>query len=182
MAADHEPEKVLTKNPLGPSGEAVAANVERLLKDQNLTFAALSERLTKIRRPIPPLGLRKIVRRTRRVDADDLVGLAVAFGVSPISLLLPISDDKATEVGVTGIEERQPVEQVWDWLRANKPFGHKNELRAIIEFQADSWPGWADLPVALTPEMITEGKLRQGQHIRRRRAEIAAQEKADGDD
>ena len=90
--------KKLTKNPLGPSGRAVAANIRRLLDEQNLKFVDLANRLKDLGRPIPPLGLRKIVGETRRVDADDLVALAVALGVSPVSLLMP-KIDTAEEYG-----------------------------------------------------------------------------------
>ena len=52
-----------------PQGRATrTGNIERLRADQKWTFAALSEQLGILGRPIPPLGLRKIVAETRRVD------------------------------------------------------------------------------------------------------------------
>jgi hypothetical protein len=59
-----------------------------------MTFVELSERLSAAGRPIPVLGLRRIERGERRVDVDDLVALAVVFGVSPERLLRPFDCPK----------------------------------------------------------------------------------------
>ncbi|MDO0973794.1 helix-turn-helix domain-containing protein [Mycolicibacterium frederiksbergense] len=140
--ADDNPEtaKALTKNPLGPSGKAVAANVERLRNAQNLTFAALSERLERLDRPIPTLGLRKIVAETRRVDADDLVGLAAALGVSPVTLLMPPSTTGQDEVAVTGVDYPISASALWKWLRADYPMQGDDRIRWV--FFAAAWPEW----------------------------------------
>lgn len=76
------------KNPLGPVGHALAANVKNIRESQRLTFVALSERLNDVGRPIAVLGLRRIERGERRVDADDLLALANALGVNPVDLLV----------------------------------------------------------------------------------------------
>lgn len=135
-----EPAKALTKNPLGPTGKAVSANVERLRRDQNLTFAALSERLEALKRPIPTLGLRKIVAGTRRVDADDLVGLAAALGVSPSTLLLPQTESGHDEVAVTGVNYQVPAMTLWLWLLAELPM--KGDDRIPMAFQIAARPTW----------------------------------------
>lgn len=78
------------KNEVAATGRAVAANVKRLREEQNLGYAELSRRLDEqADRDIPPLGLRRIESHERRVDADDLVALAVALSVSPLTLLTP---------------------------------------------------------------------------------------------
>ncbi|WP_301122175.1 helix-turn-helix domain-containing protein [Mycolicibacterium fortuitum] len=141
MAEDNrEPAKALTKNPLGPSGKAVAANVERLRNEQNLTFAALSDRLETLQRPIPPLGLRKIVAETRRVDADDLVGLAVALGVSPASLLMPDLATVAQDdlVPITGWQKPITASVVWRWLTAWEPLIH-GTFGTFVDRALPSW-------------------------------------------
>src|SRR5262245_40004286 len=145
MTPEGDAAKALTQNPLGPTGKTVADNVERLRKDQNLTFAALSELLSKIDRPIPPLGLRKIVAQTRRVDADDLVALAVALGVSPVTLLMPesewagtVADDPLRDVEVTGLPGSSDVVYVWEWMRAEKPLPGMSDF----EFISRAWPAW----------------------------------------
>lgn len=134
---DQRPTRALTKNPLGPTGRAVAANVERLRVAQNLTFAALSDRLERLERPIPPLGLRKIVGETRRVDADDLVGLAVALGVSPSTLLMP-SGVAADEV-VAAADAELKAATLWEWLIAEWPFPKQGGL---MEFFTRALPAW----------------------------------------
>lgn len=147
MADEEEPTppKALTKNPLGPTGRAVAANIEHLRDTQNLTFVALSEQLGVLGRSIPPLGLRKIVAETRRVDADDLVAIAVALNVSPASLLMPnlatVAEDDL--VPVTGWHVPVPAQHIWRWLTASKPFvgGMLGSFidRALPAWERDKW-------------------------------------------
>ena len=72
---------------LGAAGHAVRANVLRLRTTQRLTTMALSKRLAELGRPIQATGITKIEKGTRRVDADDLSVLALAFGVRPEQLL-----------------------------------------------------------------------------------------------
>lgn len=89
------------KNEVAATGRAVAANVKRLREEQNLGYAELSRRLDEqADRDIPPLGLRRIESHERRVDADDLVALAVALSVSPLTLLMPDTPHAADIVTV----------------------------------------------------------------------------------
>lgn len=62
-------------------------NIKRIREGQKITYVELSERLAALGRHIPVLGLRRIERGERRVDVDDLMALAAAFGVEPIRLL-----------------------------------------------------------------------------------------------
>lgn len=71
----------------GPTGEAVARNVEHCRKALNLTYAELSRRLAEFGCPISPLGLTRIRDLRRRVDVDDLAALASVLGVSTNLLL-----------------------------------------------------------------------------------------------
>lgn len=112
------------KNPLGPTGATVAANVKRLRTKHGLAFTELSARLSDLGRPIPPLGLRKIESQDRRVDADDLVALAVALGTNPNALLLPPSSNARHVLTLTAAGER-PAWQVWKWARGEAPLDHK---------------------------------------------------------
>ena len=52
-----------------------------------MSLQELSDRLTQVGRPILPSGLSKIESGDRRVDVDDLVGIAAALGVMPDRLL-----------------------------------------------------------------------------------------------
>ncbi|MEU8031934.1 helix-turn-helix transcriptional regulator [Streptomyces sp. NPDC049099] len=77
------------KNPLGPIGEQVRSNVERLRGARGMTKKDLSDAVGVLGRPIPPLGVSRVEAGARRVDSDDLVALALALNVSPLALLLP---------------------------------------------------------------------------------------------
>lgn len=77
------------KTSLGPAGEILRLNIKRIREGQRLTFVELAERLDAVSRPIPVLGLRRIERGERRVDVDDLLALAYAFGVPIVDLLVP---------------------------------------------------------------------------------------------
>jgi transcriptional regulator with XRE-family HTH domain len=100
-----------TGRKLGPTGRRTARNLKELRG--RVPVRELSQRLTMIDRPILPSGITKIEQGHRRVDADDLVALAMALGVSPNRLLLdPEADD--AELALT---DAFPVtrSQAWDW-------------------------------------------------------------------
>lgn len=72
------------------AGEAsirTAENLRRIRKQQKLSYAELSRRLREAGHPIGDTGLLKIEKGERRVDVDDLVGLAEALGMDPSVLL-----------------------------------------------------------------------------------------------
>lgn len=79
---------------LGTTGKIVAANVARLREAYGLSYQSLSTELKHLGHPIPPLGLRRIEARARKVTVDDLLALANALGVSPARLLLGKSTDE----------------------------------------------------------------------------------------
>lgn len=107
------------KNSLGPTGETVRENVGRYRESQNLTYADLSRRLTELERPIATLGLSRIEKGERRVDVDDLVALAAALRVSPITLLMPRAASEDDEVQATATEAMTALE-LWDWYTARR--------------------------------------------------------------
>lgn len=81
------PPKDAKKNNLGPTGETVRENVVRLRGA--MQYKELSERLSAIGRPIHPVSLKRIETGERRVDADDLMALAIALETTTNALLLP---------------------------------------------------------------------------------------------
>lgn len=93
---------------LGPLAEQVAANLRRIREEKRLTYAAISARLERLKRPIPVLGLRRIEKGERRVDVDDIAALAAALGVPPMLLIFPLGD--ATWVDIL------PDQPVATWL------------------------------------------------------------------
>ena len=83
----------------GPTSKHVAENVERLRKLRRLHQKDVSALLADIGRPMLPTVISKIERGERRIDVDDLVALALAFNVSPLTLLLPpASSEEAVEL------------------------------------------------------------------------------------
>lgn len=74
---------------VGPAGQVLAANIQRIRKVRGLTLAEVSARTEEIGQPIAVLGLRRIERAERRVDYDDLLTLAIALDVAPIDLMVP---------------------------------------------------------------------------------------------
>ena len=77
--------------PSARSAGRSSTNIRQLREARKLTYTELSAKLAKLGRPIPVLGLSRIEKGRRRVDADDLVALALALRVNPGALLLPRS-------------------------------------------------------------------------------------------
>jgi transcriptional regulator with XRE-family HTH domain len=144
---------------LGPTGEHVAENLQRLRGA--MSYRELSERLEALGRPIPVLGLSRIESKARRVDADDLVALAIALDVSPVRLLLP-PRTSARAKGYEGVQLAPEVERTWvaawrwavgdqplmerhkelplddvrvrDFITENRPFEDESEVREAMKF------------------------------------------------
>lgn len=133
-----EAEDQRKKNPLGATGETVAANVRRLRTKHGLAFTELSAKLSELGRPIPPLGLRKIESLDRRVDADDLVALAVALGTNPNALLLPPSDNGRHVLTLTAAGQR-PAWLVWQWAKGEAPLDHSSVPDSVPAENRDAY-------------------------------------------
>ncbi|MFN8101623.1 MAG: XRE family transcriptional regulator [Mycobacterium sp.] len=101
-----------------------------------MQYVKLAARLEEIGRPIPTLGLRKIESYERRVDADDLVALAAALGVSPVTLLMPSGVGAGEIVAVCETEFKAAT--LWEWLIAEWPF----PFQGLTEFFARALPPW----------------------------------------
>jgi transcriptional regulator with XRE-family HTH domain len=95
---------------LGAVGQAVRYHVRRLREREQLSLQGLSERLTRVGRPILPSGLSKIEQGDRRVDVDDLVALAHALHTAPNDLLrVPNEPEARNEFGLTPEEHEAGV-------------------------------------------------------------------------
>jgi transcriptional regulator with XRE-family HTH domain len=126
---------------IGPTARTVAANVERLRGELNLNYTQLSERLQEVARwSINAVGIRRIESGERRVTPDDLVALARALGVWPITLLMPYTEDAAEEVTATGVPDPVDAATFWGWLTAmNGLYGGTDEW---VETMHAGHPGW----------------------------------------
>lgn len=133
---------------IGPTGKTVAANVKRLREAKNLTFAKLAEAISDNGRDMKPLALRRIEALARRVDVDDLFALAVALDVTPLTLLLPDSGDRAEPVKISGIPSDREVSAnvVWLWGLCAEPLtipdlpGTSGANRAVQRFALNVKP------------------------------------------
>jgi transcriptional regulator with XRE-family HTH domain len=119
------------KNPLGPTGERLRTNIQRIRTDKRISYRVLADRLEEIGRPIPTLGLSRLENGDRRVDADDLMALALALEVAPNELLLAPHDvaEVALAPAVT-----MPLPRAWTWAAGSAvPDVGVSEIEANIE-------------------------------------------------
>lgn len=139
-----------------------------------MNYKQLSERLEAVANwSINAVGIRRIESRERRVTPDDLVALAVALGVSPVTLLMPESSTATDEVDVTGFDGVLPAEALWHWLRGGYPLPGDDRLSLV--FQAAAWPAWR------LKDQIESDKRAQGAWIQGRRAVKRLDELESGD-
>lgn len=128
---------------VGPTGQTVAANIARLRDRRGLTTRQLSGILERAGRPIPASGITRMEKGERVVTSDELAALAVAFGVGPAALLLPLTDRPDERVSVTGGGEVDAL-QAWEWGIGRLPLKftverQKTELREHRLFGAPQW-------------------------------------------
>jgi transcriptional regulator with XRE-family HTH domain len=104
---------------LGPTGLRVGRRLAELRRERGLTLSALAAELQLLKRPIILSALSKIEKGQRRVDADDLVALALALDVSPNMLILP-DDDSSSDVALTP-GRMMAAAAAWQWARRDTP-------------------------------------------------------------
>lgn len=130
--------------PRGPISGYVVENVKRLRAQQRWSFAEFSEQMKRVGRPMLGSGLHRLEQGKRRIDVDDIVALAAALDVSPISLLMPF-----TSTGEVDLTEEIQVEALaaWDWMRGTRPLDLPDDreeamIRAVA-FQGRALPSGA---------------------------------------
>lgn len=104
----------------GPTSDTVKANTSAARESQNLNYTQVSDRLTRAGWPISAVGVRRIESGERRIDVDDLVALAVALKVSPITLLMPTHLTPDDSVLATAVGDL-PADELFAWLRGDAP-------------------------------------------------------------
>ena len=118
---------------VGPVGQRVASNLRALRYPEPVR--ELCQRLTELGRPIHPTAVTKIEKATRRVDCDDLVGLALALGVTPNRLLLDAeADDEALELTEEVVVSRRAA---WRWARGAVGLPETRDGVPFIDFDFD---------------------------------------------
>lgn len=143
-------------NIVDATGKQVAANVKRLRA--GMTYKELSERMSRVQRPLTVLALRRIEAGERKVDVDDLMAFAVVFGVSPLTLLLPEYGSYNFTTKVTGYPHEIGDNVAWLWARGDEPLELPDDTmsrdqtgnkRAIETFQFKSKPEISDRSTAV---------------------------------
>src|SRR4051794_12330128 len=114
------------QSPLGPTGVNVTHTVRKFRKLRGLGYAELSRMLAELGRDIPSLGLRRIEVGERRVDADDLMALAIALDVTPLALLLPAAADG--EAQLVPADNPMPWQHIWLWATGQQVSSGDPEL------------------------------------------------------
>lgn len=138
---------------LGPAGQRVANNVGALRERRGMSLRQLSAALGRIGRPILPSGIIKAENGTRRVDAADLIALALVLGVTPNRLMLSADHNSETvelSVGVEttangawrwacgehvirpGVRGAPPLRDVLDFMVENRPHAAGQDLSAQL--------------------------------------------------
>jgi transcriptional regulator with XRE-family HTH domain len=126
----------------GSTSDTVRANITAVRELQNLNYTQVSERLARSGWTISAVGIRRIESGERRVDVDDLAALAVALGVTPITLLMPPGTGRPDEfVDVTGLANPALARRVWDWLTAQDlpEQGYSDDLLAFYQRALPVW-------------------------------------------
>jgi transcriptional regulator with XRE-family HTH domain len=149
----------------GPTGKTVAENLARLRKARGLSIRQLSAALEARGRSLSPSGITRMEKAERHVTADELVALAVALGASPQALLLPLRDDPAQTIEITGAGA-MPADQAWEWMPpSGQPLRRPEGIdvnTALLQFIVDNWPPNAyrrmrDVLIGRFDAMATDG-------------------------
>ncbi|MFE2753998.1 TIR domain-containing protein [Actinosynnema sp. NPDC059335] len=130
---------------LGPTGERVSARIAAIRRSRRLTLGELAAKLDELGRPIQLSALSKIEKGQRRVDADDLVALALALDVSTNALLLPDQSDSTGSALLTS-STTMTTHQAWEWATRDRlpTTTYKGNSIFISYAHADgaSWANW----------------------------------------
>lgn len=134
----------------GPTTTAVAAALTRLqgegrwrsLRQLSGDLAALPGGGIKLSHT----SIGQIVRGERHVTVDELTALAAVLGVSPVTLLMPFTDDDfGGQVALTGTEPAH-AGPLLEWLQGTLPLGLDHESQDPHEaesFRRRALPRWA---------------------------------------
>lgn len=141
---------------LGPTAEAVRINLQRLRYEARLSLRQLADRMPPGPGALSHSSIGEIERGVRRVDVDELTALAAVLGVSPATLLLPVSFDLDAHpqptaqpdepVQLTGTQP-EARETMLRWLRGDRPISSET-ISTADDFEAEAFrrralPGWA---------------------------------------
>ena len=167
------PDDSTARVPIGPVGGYVIQNLTEIRAARRLTYKQLADRLEQLGRPIPTLGLSRIEKGNRRVDADDLVALAVALGVSPSALLLPRSGGPEDEIDLTSTTQ-VAAGVAWKWADGRIPLPRLGEITSAeqADFEKYARPPWDVSSYGPQAPISRQIRSRQLDDVRQQLAEL----------
>lgn len=107
-----------------PTNARVAQRIAQVRRQRGLTLQELREGLERLGHPLLLSALSKIENGQRRVNVDDLIAMALALKVTPLTLLLPGQDAApGEEVQLVGDSEsgRRLLAELRAWERQPGP-------------------------------------------------------------
>jgi transcriptional regulator with XRE-family HTH domain len=126
------------KSELNATGISVAQTTRFHRERLGMSYSQLSRKLSAVGRSIPSIGLARIEAGNRRVDVDDLMALALALEVSPITLLMPTADKAAESVKILD-GCAVSAERAWNWLNGSYPI---DGGVSVLAFFGNALPPW----------------------------------------
>lgn len=121
----------------GISGAAVARNIAELRG--GVSFTEISRRLEdRSGWSVNAVGIKRIESCDRRVTVDDLVALAVALEVTPMTLLMPPSSSADDVVSATGTGDVH-ARQLLMWLRGDAPLPSQRQSATMRRALPEWW-------------------------------------------
>lgn len=105
-AADIEPTR-------HDKGGYMAENLARLREERGLSTTRLADLLSQLGTPIPATGITRVEKGQRRVDTDELLSLALALKVAPLTLLFP--DSAGSELVQLTPNREVTARTAWRW-------------------------------------------------------------------
>ncbi|MGF6822421.1 transcriptional regulator with XRE-family HTH domain [Microbacterium sp. ZKA21] len=129
-------------NDIGEIGRRVGERVRLIRREREMTQEHLSATLAAIGRPMPTASIGRLESGDRRVDVDDLMALAYALDVSPLSLLLPFTDRPDDRFKPAGVGREVEAVSAWMWAAGVGP-GRYDSGNA--EYQEKTWRQFRDV-------------------------------------
>lgn len=131
----------------GATSQAVAGNLLTLRNGVGMSLRHLSGELSERGVSITAQSLSAIEKGETAVTVDLLTALAAVFGVSPIRLLMPNTEDGfEPAASLTGTETTYPI-SLYEWLAGLAPLGlsidtREIDPRLVTAFRDRSQPQW----------------------------------------